>query len=57
VGRTLENAREVLTGDERGPIDDAMIDMKGVSRILTQAMLYKPDRDKDKDKKESAKPA
>jgi molecular chaperone DnaK len=43
VKRTLENAREVLTGDERGPIDDAMIDMKGVSRILTQAMLYKPD--------------
>jgi len=43
VQRTLENAREVLTGEERGPIDDAMIDMKGVSRILTQAMLYKPD--------------
>ncbi len=43
VERTLENAREVLTGDERGPIDDAMIDMKGVSRILTQAMLYKPE--------------
>ena len=43
VERTLDNAREVLTGDERGPIDDALIDMKGVSRILTQAMLYKPE--------------
>jgi molecular chaperone DnaK len=59
VARTLENAREVMTGDERGPIDDAMIDMKGVSRILTQAMLYKPDKGKGKDteEKESAKPA
>ena len=33
----------MLTGEERGPIDDAIIDMKGVSRILTQAMLYKPE--------------
>ena len=32
-----------MTGDERGPIDDALIDMKGVSKILTQAMLYKPE--------------
>jgi len=44
VGKTLNNAREVLTGEERGPIDDALVDMKGVSRILTQAMLYKPDK-------------
>ena len=50
VGKTLNNAREVLTGEERGPIDDALVDMKGVSRILTQAMLYKPD------KKSSAEP-
>ncbi len=42
--KTLGNAREVMTGDERGPIDDALIDMKGVSKILTQAMLYKPDK-------------
>ena len=42
--KTLSNAREVLTGDERGPIDDALIDMKGVSKILTQAMLYKPEK-------------
>ncbi|HSB37052.1 MAG TPA: molecular chaperone DnaK [Thermoanaerobaculia bacterium] len=51
VGKTLNNAREVLTGEERGPIDDALVDMKGVSRILTQAMLYKPD------KKSGAEPA
>ncbi|HQR67772.1 MAG TPA: molecular chaperone DnaK [Thermoanaerobaculia bacterium] len=44
VEKTLNNAREVLTGDERGPIDDALIDMKGVSKILTQAMLYKPEK-------------
>jgi len=44
VDKTLANAREVLTGDERGPIDDALIDMKGVSKILTQAMLYKPEQ-------------
>jgi molecular chaperone DnaK len=52
VERTLANAREVLTGEDRGPIDDAMIDMKGVSRILTQAMLYKPEsKEKEKDRK------
>jgi molecular chaperone DnaK len=44
VEKTLANAREVMTGDERGPIDDALIDMKGVSKILTQAMLYKPEQ-------------
>jgi molecular chaperone DnaK len=44
VEKTLGNAREVMTGDERGPIDDALIDMKGVSKILTQAMLYKPEK-------------
>ncbi len=44
IEKTLTNAREVLTGDERGPIDDALIDMKGVSKILTQAMLYKPEK-------------
>ncbi len=44
VDKTLANAREVMTGEDRGPIDDALIDMKGVSRILTQAMLYKPDK-------------
>ncbi len=43
VEKTLANAREVMTGDDRGPIDDALIDMKGVSKILTQAMLYKPE--------------
>jgi molecular chaperone DnaK len=43
VEKTLGNAREVMTGDDRGPIDDALIDMKGVSKILTQAMLYKPE--------------
>jgi len=44
VEKTMANAREVMTGEDRGPIDDALIDMKGVSRILTQAMLYKPDK-------------
>jgi molecular chaperone DnaK len=44
VEKTLANAREVMTGEDRGPIDDALVDMKGVSRILTQAMLYKPDK-------------
>jgi molecular chaperone DnaK len=44
IEKTLTNAREVLTGDERGPIDDALIDMKGVSKVLTQAMLYKPEK-------------
>jgi molecular chaperone DnaK len=44
VDKTLANAREVMTGDDRGPIDDALIDMKGVSKILTQAMLYKPEQ-------------
>jgi molecular chaperone DnaK len=44
VDKTMANAREVMTGEDRGPIDDALVDMKGVSRILTQAMLYKPDK-------------
>ncbi len=44
VEKTLTNAREVLTGEDRGPIDDALIDMKGVSKVLTQAMLYKPEQ-------------
>ncbi len=47
VEKTLANAREVMTGDERGPIDDALIDMKGVSKILTQAMLYKPEKQRE----------
>ena len=54
VEKTLANAREVMTGDERGPIDDALIDMKGVSKILTQAMLYKPeDRDSKSEKRDA----
>ena len=41
VGRTLAHAKEVLTTEERGEIDNALLDMQGVSRILTNAMLYK----------------
>ncbi len=44
VGRTLQHAREVLTEEERGEIDNALLDMQGVSRILTAAMLYKTDK-------------
>jgi len=41
IGRTLQNAKEVLTADERGEIDNALLDMQGVARVLTNAMLYK----------------
>ncbi|MCE7960569.1 MAG: hypothetical protein DYH06_21930, partial [Acidobacteria bacterium ACB2] len=41
VGRTLQHAREVLTMEERGEVENALLDMQGVSRILTNAMLYK----------------
>jgi len=43
IARTLERAKEVMTEDERGEIDNSLLDMQGVSRILTNAMLYKPD--------------
>ncbi len=48
VARTLQNAREVMTTEERGEIENALIDMQGVSKILTNAMLYRTD---EKDKK------
>ncbi|MEI7837688.1 MAG: Hsp70 family protein [Planctomycetota bacterium] len=41
VGRTLAHAKETLTSEERGDIDNALVDMQGVSRLLTNAMLYK----------------
>src|SRR5207237_9012287 len=44
VGRTLQHAKEVLPEDERGEIDNALLDMQGVSRVLTSAMLYKPEK-------------
>ncbi len=48
IARTLEHSREVLTSEERGEIDNALLDMQGVSRLLTAAMLYKGDKiDKD----------
>ncbi|MBL8111782.1 MAG: Hsp70 family protein, partial [Acidobacteria bacterium] len=49
IGRTLEHAKEVMTEDSRGEIDNALLDMQGVSRILTQAMLYKPEAKKEKE--------
>jgi molecular chaperone DnaK len=44
IARTLEHSREVLTSEERGEIDNALLDMQGVSRLLTAAMLYKGDK-------------
>ena len=44
IARTLQHAREVLTAEERGEIDNALLDMQGVSRLLTAAMLYKSDK-------------
>jgi hypothetical protein len=44
IARTLQHARDVLTADERGEIDNAVLDMQAVSRMLTAAMLYKTDR-------------
>lgn len=44
IGRTLDRAKEVMTEDERGEIDNSLLDMQGVSRILTNAMLYKPEK-------------
>ena len=49
VARTLQHAREVLTAEERGEIDNALLDMQGVSRILTAAMLYKGGDNIEKD--------
>jgi molecular chaperone DnaK len=46
VARTLQVAKESMTSEERGDIDNALLDMQGVSRILTNAMLYKTDKDK-----------
>jgi molecular chaperone DnaK len=45
VGKTLQHAREVMTAEERGEVDNALLDMQGVQKILMHAMLYK---DKDK---------
>ena len=45
IGRTLQHAREVLTSEERGEIDNALLDMQGVQRLLTAAMLYKGEKD------------
>jgi len=44
IARTLERAKEVMTEDTRGEIDNALLDMQGVSRILTNAMLYKTEQ-------------
>jgi len=44
IARTLQHAREVLTSEERGEIDNALLDMQGVSRLLTAAMLYKSEK-------------
>ena len=45
VGRTLQVAKETMTAEERGDVENALLDMQGVSRILTNAMLYKaPDK-------------
>ena len=44
IARTLQHAREVLTAEERGEIDNALLDMQGVSRILTAAMIYKSEK-------------
>ena len=44
VARTLQSAKEVMTTEERGDVDNALLDMQGVSRILTNAMLYKSDK-------------
>ncbi|MEO6323865.1 MAG: molecular chaperone DnaK [Thermoanaerobaculia bacterium] len=44
VGMTLQRAKEVMAEDVRGEIDNSLMDMQGVSRILTSAMLYKPEK-------------
>ena len=44
VSRTLQSAKAVMTTEERGDVDNALLDMQGVSRILTNAMLYKSDK-------------
>ncbi len=44
VSRTLSSAKEVMTREERGDVDNALLDMQGVSRVLTNAMLYKQDK-------------
>jgi molecular chaperone DnaK len=44
IARTLQHARETLTAEERGEIDNALLDMQGVSRLLTAAMLYKSEK-------------
>jgi molecular chaperone DnaK len=53
VGRTLQHAKEVLTEDERGEIDNALLDMQGVSRVLTSAMLYKPEKSSRRESSEA----
>ncbi|HEV8267991.1 MAG TPA: molecular chaperone DnaK [Thermoanaerobaculia bacterium] len=44
ISRTLQHAKEVMAEDSRGEIDNALLDMQGVARILTNAMLYKPEK-------------
>ncbi len=44
VARTLQNAREVMTSEERGEVDNALLDMQGVQRILMNAMLYNKEK-------------
>jgi molecular chaperone DnaK len=57
VGRTLSHAKEVMTEDSRGEIDNALLDMQGVSRVLTGAMLYKSEKGEGKGKAEKAEKA
>ena len=45
VTKTLQHAREVMTAEERGEVDNALLDMQGVQKILMHAMLYKEKKD------------
>ncbi|MDQ3281553.1 MAG: molecular chaperone DnaK [Acidobacteriota bacterium] len=44
VDSIIAKAREVISADEKQPINDAIAELQGASRILTGVMLYNPMR-------------
>ncbi len=42
VQRIITKAREVVTAEEKQPINDAIFELQSASRILTSVMLYNP---------------
>jgi len=42
VQKVINRAKEAVTSDDKQPINDAIFELQGASRILTSVMLYNP---------------